>query len=357
MFEQNSHPSVTQTLLELNDLVNNLLLLLSEKEKTVIKKRFNLDGKGRHTLEKIGKDFVVTRERIRQIEKNALNKMKRNVFNTTLKDLHQFIGSSVRENGGLVKRDSLVRELARFIPSSKKIDHDKLLLSLSLHQEIECVGNTIHFHPYIKEKNLSEQELRNVSNNLVNELNRHGDVKNLGKLHTDLKKVLEKNPLEINTLKSIVDIDKRLTITKDNNVGLLEWRHIHPRTLRDKILFVLRNESKPLHFINISEKITKAQFDNRQVNVQAVHNELIRHAQFVLIGRGIYALGEWGYESGTVAEVIEKILDGKKDLSEEEIIQNVLEKRQVKKITIILALKNNTKFSRVGRKRYKLKSQ
>ena len=119
---------------------------------------------------------------------------------------------------------------------------------------------------------------------------------------------------------------------------------------------MLRNETKPLHFNQISEKITKAQFDNRAVNVQAVHNELIRHQQFVLIGRGIYALGEWGYESGTVAEVIGKILEDVKDLSEEEIIERVLDRRQVKKITIILALKNNPKFSRVGRKRYKLKA-
>ncbi len=356
MFDPNSHSSVTQTLVELNELVNNLLLLLSEKEKTVIKKRFNLDGKGRHTLEKIGQDFVVTRERIRQIEKNALNKMKRNVFNTTLKDLHEFISGTLRENGGLLKREILVKELTQFIPSSKRIDHDKLILSLTLNQDIECIGNTIHFHPHIRERGLSDNTLKQVSDNVVNELSKHGDVKTIGKLQVDLKKTLEKHNVQSTTLKSLVDIDKRLTISKDNNVGLLEWRHIHPRTLRDKILFVLRNETKPLHFNQISEKITKAQFDNRAVNVQAVHNELIRHQQFVLIGRGIYALGEWGYESGTVAEVIGKILEDVKDLSEEEIIERVLDRRQVKKITIILALKNNPKFSRVGRKRYKLKA-
>lgn len=355
MFDQNSHSSVTQTLVELNELVNNLLLLLSEKEKTVIKKRFNLDGKGRYTLERIGKDFVVTRERIRQIEKNALNKMKRNVFNTTLKNLHEFISETLRENGGVLKRDSLFKELTKCIPSSKRIDNDKLILSLTLNQEIECIGNTINFHPHIKEKGISDNALKEVSENLVNDLSKHGDVKTIGKLQLDLKKTLEKHNVESITLKSLVDIDKRLTITNDDNVGLLEWRHIHPRTLRDKILFILRNENKPLHFVHIAEKITKAQFDNRDVNIQAVHNELIRHPQFVLIGRGIYALGEWGYESGTVAEVIEKILDGIKDLSEEDIIHRVLERRQVKKITIILALKNNPKFSRVGRKRYKLK--
>jgi len=161
---------------------------------------------------------------------------------------------------------------------------------------------------------------------------------------------------DIARVRSLIDIDKRLTLTENNNVGLIEWRHIHPRTLRDKILFILRNEGKPLHFNNISEKISKANFDQRSVNVQAVHNELIRHDNFILIGRGIYALGEWGYESGTVAEVIVKMLTGGKELDQEEIISKVMQQRQVKKITIVLALKNGDKFERVGRKRYKVKA-
>ena len=111
-----------------------------------------------------------------------------------------------------------------------------------------------------------------------------------------------------------------------------------------------------MHFVDICEKITEADFDNRRVNLQAVHNELIRHEQFILIGRGIYALVEWGYERGTVAEVVEKILTEKGELSQDEIVDAVLEKRQVKKITIVLALKNDSKFVRVGRKRYKIKA-
>ena len=98
-----------------------------------------------------------------------------------------------------------------------------------------------------------------------------------------------------------------------------------------------------------------ANFDNRSVNLQAVHNELIRHDQFVLIGRGIYALSEWGYEKGTVEHVIERILNKKKELSQEEIVDQVLKQRQVKKITVVLVLKNSGKFERIGRKRYKIK--
>lgn len=45
-------------------------------EREILYKRYGLDGRGEKTLEKIGKDFGVTRERIRQIEVNALKKLK-----------------------------------------------------------------------------------------------------------------------------------------------------------------------------------------------------------------------------------------------------------------------------------------
>ncbi|MBT7736915.1 hypothetical protein HN709_04450 [Candidatus Peregrinibacteria bacterium] len=111
-----------------------------------------------------------------------------------------------------------------------------------------------------------------------------------------------------------------------------------------------------MHFSSIAEMIEAAGFDSRRINLQAVHNELIRHEQFVLIGRGIYALDEWGYEKGTVGAVIKRVLEEFGELSQDEIVKKVLDKRQVKKITIVLALKNNDMFERVGRKRYKLKA-
>lgn len=352
----NSSSSVTKTLLELNELVENLLLLLSEKEKTVIKKRFDLDQNGKWTLEKIGQEFSVTRERIRQIEKNALHKMRRNVFNTALKSLHEYISGSVRNHGGLLRRETLINEIKEIVPDIENINISNLDLSFALHENLDCIGNTIYFHPYIKERGLKDRELQTASKNLVKQLHKHGDVRAVNKLLGDLKQAYEDINFDLTVVKSLIDIDKRLTLVENNNVGLIEWRHIHPRTLRDKILFVLRNENKPLHFNTISEKISKANFDQRSVNMQAVHNELIRHDNFVLIGRGIYALGEWGYESGTVADVIEKMLSNGKELDQEEIIGNVLKQRQVKKITIILALKNSQKFERIGRKRYKIKA-
>lgn len=348
--------NVTQTVVELPELVNNLLLLLSEKEKDVIKRRFSLNGVEKHTLEQIGKSFAVTRERVRQIEKNALSKMRRNVFNTALRHLHEFTTGVVEENGGLMREDALLDSVCKILPQSLKVDKSSLHLSFVLHEKIECVGNTIYFHPYVRKRDLQDVALKSVSNKLINQLHKYGNVKSLERVHKDLGASLKELSFDEKMMKALIEIDKRLALLNGDFVGLLEWRHVNPRTLRDKILYVLRSEKKPMHFTEIANGISSLGFDNRPLNVQAVHNELIRHGQFVLIGRGIYALDEWGYESGTVLDVIERLLEEKKELSQEEIIDKVLKQRHVKKITIVLALKNDQKFERVGRKRYKLRS-
>jgi len=51
---------------------------LSQREAMVIAMRFGLAGNTDHTLEEVGKQLGVTRERVRQIEAKALNKLRRN---------------------------------------------------------------------------------------------------------------------------------------------------------------------------------------------------------------------------------------------------------------------------------------
>lgn len=348
--------SIAQTIAELPAIVDNLLLLLSDKEKIVIKKRFDLNGKGKSTLEEIGQEFTVTRERVRQIEKNALSKMRRNVFNTALKGLHEFVALVVKNRGGLVKTDNLIDDVTKVLSGANKVDRNSLTLSLELHDGLESIGNTIDFHPYVRDKALPDYSLKYTANHLVNQLTKYGDVRELQKVCDDLKNVMSEVEFDLTKIRSLIEIDKRLALLDGDLLGLMDWRHIRPRTLRDKILFVLRNNKEPMHFTDIAEEISKASFDGRTINVQAVHNELIRHDSFVLIGRGIYALTEWGYERGTVAEVVEKVLRAEKELDQDEIIDLVLKQRQVKKITVILALKNTKMFVRIGRKRYKLKA-
>ena len=63
---------------ELKSLIDNALSsALSNREEIVVRMRFGIDEDKEHTLEEVGKQFSVTRERIRQIEVKALKKLRR----------------------------------------------------------------------------------------------------------------------------------------------------------------------------------------------------------------------------------------------------------------------------------------
>lgn len=137
--------------------------------------------------------------------------------------------------------------------------------------------------------------------------------------------------------------------------GLTSWPEVSPRGVGDKAYAVLRREGKPAHFRDIANTITQSHFDTKQANAQTVHNELIKDNRFVLVGRGLYGLSEWGYVPGTVADVLETVIR-KSDapLSREELIEAVLKQRLVKKNTILLGLQNSKRFAKVG-DRYRLR--
>jgi RNA polymerase primary sigma factor len=74
--EKNSTPAQQAAHALLRDLIKEILIDLTEREQNILKMRFGLEDGVNHTLEEVGKAFGVTRERIRQIEAKALEKIR-----------------------------------------------------------------------------------------------------------------------------------------------------------------------------------------------------------------------------------------------------------------------------------------
>lgn len=339
--------------LNLTAIIEDMLLVLTAKEKEVIIKRFSLDNKPRQTLEKIGQSFSVTRERIRQIETIALGKLRRTVDNTKLSHINKVACEIIKQNGGLLLEDKLVSIILNTIISSQTIDANIVKLALNINPEIVKMEKTNLFKPFWRLHTIGIDEIKTIIETGIALLNKKTDILTDEQITAGIIETYVNKKIESALILAALEIDKRIKHVKEGH-GLISWRHINPRSIRDKAYIVLRRSKNPLHFVEIANKIAESGFDKKIVTTQAVHNELIRYEQFVLVGRGLYALKEWGYKKGTVAEVIEDLLRKKSPMTKQEIIQGVLKQRQVKKGTISLNLQKNLQFVRVGRAVYKL---
>jgi len=339
--------------LNLTEVIEDMFMVLTTKEKEVIIKRFSLDNKPKQTLEKIGQMFSVTRERIRQIEKIALGKLRRTVENTKLSVINKLAREVLEKNGGVLLEEKLIAEILNNISSSQEVDANIIKLSLNINPEITMTEKTNVFRPFWRFQNISMEDIKTIIETGIDQLNKKADVITDEKIGTDVLAATPGKKYSAPMVLSTLEVDKRIKRVKEG-FGLISWRHINPRSIRDKAYIVLKKSQNPLHFVDIANKITEAGFDKKLVTTQAVHNELIRYEQFVLVGRGLYALKEWGYKKGTVADIIEDLLRKKNPMTKQEIIQGVLKQRQVKKGTISLNLQKNAQFVRVGRAVYSL---
>ena len=159
---------------------------------------------------------------------------------------------------------------------------------------------------------------------------------------------------DTNQAAALASTSKHLA-TLNGRWGLIKWPMVNPKNIRDKIYVILKEHGKHMHFNEIADAIKDSDFKRKDVTTQAIHNELIKDKRFVLIGRGIYALKEWGYEKGTVADIITEVLKkAGEPLHRDEIVKRVLKSRFVKETTILLNLQGKPQFKRVAKATYAL---
>lgn len=353
-FGQTSTVNVAE--FDLATMIKEMFMVLTDKEQDVITRRFSLNNQPKQTLEKIGESFSVTRERVRQIENIALSKLRRTINNTKFYRINKLAKEIIMQRGGILLEDDLISEMLSVFLKRGDADANIIKLSMVIDPELLKQDKSDTFFPFWSYNAINIPEIRQINESAISLLKKKSDVVEEAKLITELKAIFSRKEFDIpdKTLAASLSVDKRLKKI-EADWGLIEWRHINPRSIRDKAYIVLKKSKKPLHFVDIANKISEVGFDRKVVTVQAVHNELIRCDKFVLVGRGLYVLKEWGYKEGTVADVIQDVLHEKKGpMTKQEIIEAVLKQRHVRIGTISLNLQKNPHFVRVGRAVYSL---
>jgi len=339
--------ATTESTLDIKGVVANVLSGIErEREREIIARRFGLYDR-KETLEQIGELLGITRERVRQLEKAILTKLK-----MVAEEGHQEITKAEKE---IIRHLSEMGRVARVKHLSEKIklgadarDNAHVAFIAELAPHLSVVDENDHYHHTIglKEYHDADKIKKNIDTVLEN-VKKHGQPLTINELH---EKLSFEHPSHVEALASS---SKHIANLKDK-WGLTKWPTVNPKNIRDKIYAILSESGKPLHFSKVAESIKASDFKRRDVTTQAIHNELIKDSRFILIGRGIYALQEWGYNSGTVADIITEILKKEGPLHRDEIVKKVLKKRQVKETTILLNLQGKPRFKRVARATYGL---
>lgn len=319
-----------------------------EREREIISRRFGLTDR-KETLEQIGELLGITRERVRQLEKAILIRLKIAAEEGTpeVEKLEKHFIRHLHEMGRAARVSDLTERVAK---TNTERDRAHVAFVAELAPHLTTVGENDNYHHgvAITEHHKDEKTLKSNVDKVVKTVKEHGTTLSIDELHDKL------NYEHPDHVRALASLSKNLANLNDT-WGLTKWPTVNPKNIRDKIYVILQEQKKPMHFSEIADAIKKSDFKRKDVTTQAIHNELIKDKRFVLIGRGIYALNEWGYSKGTVADIIADIL--KKEaapLHRDEIVKRVLKHRHVKETTILLNLQSKPQFKRVAKATYVL---
>lgn len=330
--------------------ISNAIEIIDQpREKEIINRRFGLTQK-KETLEQIGERLNITRERVRQLEKAALIRLKIAAEKGNIEhlpEIEKVIIRNLAETGRISKTKNLVEKCIESEPTEQQIFNFLFIAEIS--NKLILVQENDKYHSAIANAEYSdEKKIKKSIDEIVNIIKKAKSPMTLDQLDSELE---YEHP---NQISAIASISKSLA-TLNGLWGLEKWPAVNPKNIRDKIFVVLETKKEPMHFSEIAEEIRKSDFSRKDVTTQAIHNELIKDKRFVLIGRGIYALDNWGFKKGTVADTIAAVLkEAGEPLYRDEIVKRVLEKRKVKETTVLLNLQSKKEFKRVAKATYTL---
>ena len=329
-------------------LVKKLLSAASERAREVLVRRFGLGiNTERETLESIGDRTSITRERVRQIEAAGLDAVRvSKAFKDSIgafEEITQYIHSI----GAIVPEETLLSALGKDEKSRNRFRFF-LVVNSAFFRERETNDFLARWHV----DHATAKHIHDALSKLYSSLS-DDDVMSEGAL---LDRFLDELKEVNDSYKNDEVLKRWLSLSK--HIGsnpLAEWGRatapaIRIKGVRDYAYLAIKRHGEPMHFSEVASTI--GSLFSKKAHIATTHNELIKDPRFVLVGRGIYALTEWGYTPGVVRDVISETLEKTGPLKKDEIIKHVKKARFVKDNTILVNLNDSRYFKRLKDGRY-----
>ena len=327
--------------IQVKKLVDKALESLTDQQRRVLVLRFGLDGKGKRTLQEIADEYALTRERIRQVQNMAIAALRKDECAGLLASTITHLEEMLRKCGGAASADTLCVSCEFATKVEQNYVH--LLLTVGDSFYVSDATDDIDHYWYVDEKHKKavDATLEQV----------HKDVEGRGEVlltDEDMKQLFDALATERKEHLPAYDNAMNLSLKVRRN-PLGEWGlATHPEIalngLAGYIQLVLRDAGEPLHFNKVADRI--ADLRGRECHKGSCHNELVRRDEFILVGRGLYALDSMGYRPGTIADIIAAGIKERGPMTQKEIIEYVSRERYVKAQSIVLTLGKKGMFTR-----------
>ena len=326
------------------------LSVLPRRAADVITKRYGLGSETKKmTLESIGESYSITRERVRQIENFALATIRKSDEFKTQAAAFDELKNVMTSLGSLVPEHTFLSDVSSDKSTQNHV-HFLLVLGdfFTKHKEDDDFA-----HRWSVDKETSEyvhDSLRKLYSSLADD-QLIEESKMIEMFLNHLKDVSEEFKNE-EILRRWLSLSKKIGKNPLGEWGVAHSPNVSARGVRDYAFLVLRKHGSPMHFTEVAKAIGE-HFDKR-AHVATTHNELIKDKRFVLVGRGLYALQEWGYSTGVVRDVISDIIKKHGPLTKEDVVDRVMRERYVKPNTILVNLQNPKYFKKGKDSKYAL---
>jgi Sigma-70, region 4 len=331
-----------------SSLAKRLLAAAPSRAREVLVRRFGLGtNPERETLEAIGDRSGITRERVRQIEAAGLDAVRASKVFKDASSAFEELALYINSLGAIVPEESLFAALGKDEKTRNRFRFF-LMLGSAFIRERETndflarwhvdAATAKHIHEALSKLYLSLSDDEVVS-----------EAELLDRFLDGLKDINDAYKNE-EVLKRWLSLSKHIGSNPLSEWGRTSAPAIRIKGIRDYAYLAVKRHGAPMHFSEVAKTI--GTLFSKKAHIATTHNELIKDPRFVLVGRGLYALTEWGYKPGVVRDVIREALEKEGPMKKEEIIKHVKKARFVKDNTILVNLNDSRYFKRLKDGRY-----
>ncbi|MDD5397407.1 MAG: sigma factor-like helix-turn-helix DNA-binding protein, partial [Candidatus Moranbacteria bacterium] len=226
-----------------SEAIKQVVADFSPRAQEIIFSRYGVFNSHALTLEEIGKKYHITRERVRQVIREVLKKVREKKDDLRFSQIHDVVVLALKESGGIMEEKKLLFALG----------HGNSSEQAAATFFLECIDDVIaseekgelEFSFSLPEFDV--EKWRTIKNTLVTILKAQKKPLSVEEMQELLQEKLKDFDLSLETLENYLEVSIEIKKNTFGKWGIAKWKEISPKGTREKAYLVLKEAAKPLH--------------------------------------------------------------------------------------------------------------